>query len=235
HGRRPREEAAPPAASPLGLADGNGGPCARSTRGPAKELSSARHIHSITNGEADACDQTIRAVVQPHSRAGVNFEVIRYEIDNTTNRIVSRPALGSVKLIYGIPFRECLELLGDLEGGGNSSRGLEMRRMYFRGILPGNFVVSNEDFNAKEVLHNLPAHVDVQSTEGLVGSEDAVACWYHHLRDHRDGWKKLALLGQRELHAKIEILGAIKHIGHPTYLLLFVEKVLSDSKFEPVR
>jgi len=36
----------------------------------------ARPIHSITNGEADACDQTIRAVVQPYPSAGVNFEVI---------------------------------------------------------------------------------------------------------------------------------------------------------------
>src|SRR5262249_492270 len=195
HGRRPREEAAPPAASPLGLADGNGGPCARSTRGPAKELSSARHIHSITNGEADACDQTIRAVVQPHSRAGVNFEVIRYEIDNTTNRIVSRPALGSVNLIYGIPFRECLELLGDLEHGGNSSRGLEMRRMYFRGILPGNFVVSDENFDGEKILHDLPTHVEVQSGQDAVGSEVAGTCWYHHLWDHRDGWKKIPLLG----------------------------------------
>jgi len=36
----------------------------------------ARPIHSITNGETDACDQTIRAVVQPYPSAGVNFEVI---------------------------------------------------------------------------------------------------------------------------------------------------------------
>src|SRR5215813_8923034 len=47
------------------------------------------------------------------------------------------------------------------------------------------------------------------------------------------GRRSLCLVN-RELHAEIEILGAAKDIGHPTYRLFFVEKILSNSKFEPV-
>src|SRR5262249_62040013 len=91
-----------------------------------------------------------------------------------------------------------------------------------------------DSFDQAEILYDLPTHVDVQSGQDAAGCEVAAARWYHHLRDHCDGWKKIPLLGQRELHAEIEILGATPDIGHPTYLLFFVEKVLSDSKFEPV-
>src|SRR5215510_16102508 len=85
---------------------------------------------SETDCEADACDQIVRAVIQAHSRAAVDFEFRCDEVDETANGIVSRTTVGSVYLIYGVPFSECLEFLGDLERARNTGSGLEMRCMY---------------------------------------------------------------------------------------------------------
>src|SRR5215813_15209396 len=117
---------------------------------------------SETDCEADACDQIVRAVIQAHSRAAVDFEFRCDEVDETANGIVPRTPVGSVYLIYGVPFGECLEFLGDLERGRNTGSGLEMRCMYFIRILPGNFVIGDEHLNAEEIFHDLPGHIDVQ-------------------------------------------------------------------------
>src|SRR5262249_10610870 len=121
---------------------------------------------SSTHREADTGQHVVRSMVEADAGADVDLEIRGDEIDEAADGVMTRAGRAAAG-IERVPLDKALELPGELDDAGEAGGKLVVNLPHV--VLDG--VVGNEQLDAEQVLHHVPAHVHVDAGKHLPGAE----------------------------------------------------------------